>query len=466
MGCNVTTFKTAIKSVVLITGAAATITVLISGPAAAGNAIANLFAFDDPSGQSQTFSHGILNPNNPFFKERGSNGRACVTCHQASQGWSITPSGVQATFAATDGLDPIFRTNDGSNCEGADVSTREARQDAFSLLLSRGLIRVGMDVPAGAEFVIESVDDPYHCGGSLSSASLYRRPLPSTNLRFLSAIMWDGRESPAGLSIRDGLLQQSNDATRGHAQAFADLSAAERDQIVDFELGLHSAQGNDTVASGLSSANAKGGAVNLSRETFFLGINDPLGHNPSGAAFNARAFTLFEAWAPSTASSHGPYAAARAAVARGQELFNTHPIDIVGVSGLNDELHAASIPGTCTTCHDSPNVGNHSVAAPLNIGLTEVDQRTSDMPLYTLRNTRTGDFTQTTDPGRAMVTGKWKDIGRFKGPILRGLAARAPYFHNGSAATLLDVVNFYDRRFKMGLTAAEKADLVAFLRAL
>ncbi|HUQ88338.1 MAG TPA: hypothetical protein VM096_12315, partial [Vicinamibacterales bacterium] len=126
----------------------------------------------------------------------------------------------------------------------------------------------------------------------------------------------------------------------------------------------------------------------------------------------------------------------------------------------------ASIAGTCTTCHDSPNVGNHSVKAPLNIGLTEAELRTPDMPLYTLRNLHTGEFTQTTDPGRAMVTGRWKDIGRFKGPVLRGLAARAPYFHNGSAATLLDVVNFYDSRFNMALTAAEKADLVAFLKAL
>ena len=458
--------KTAIKTAAIATGAGITVIILLSGPAVAGNAIANLFAFDNSSGQSQTFSHGILNPNNPFFKERGTNGRACVTCHQASEGWSITPEGVQDRFEESDGLDPIFRTNDGSNCEGADVSTRDARQEAFSLLLSRGLIRVGIDVPAGAEFVIEAVDDPYRCGGRLSAASMYRGALPSTNLRFLSAIMWDGRESPGNLSIRDGLLQQANDATRGHAQAFEDLSDAERQQIVDFELGLHSAQGNDTAARGLNSEDAKGGAVNLSRQPFFIGINDPLGQNPSGAAFNPRAFTLFDAWAPSTASSHAPYAAARAAVARGQELFNTHAINITGVSGLNDELQVASIAGTCTTCHDSPNVGNHSVKAPLNIGLTDPDQRTPDMPLYTLRNLRTGDFTQTTDPGRAMITGKWKDIGRFKGPILRGLAARAPYFHNGSAATLLDVVNFYDRRFTMGLTAAEKADLVAFLRAL
>ena len=50
--------------------------------------------------------------------------------------------------------------------------------------------------------------------------------------------------------------------------------------------------------------------------------------------------------------------------------------------------------------------------------------------------------------------------------MLRGLAARAPYFHNGSAQSLMDVVNFYETRFNIGLTAQEKADLVAFLGAL
>lgn len=450
-----------------LAGAAFTVAVLAAGPANAADAIANLFAFDNSSGQARTFnSRGILNPDNPFFQERGTNGRACVTCHQASEGWSITPPGVQSRFVESDGLDPIFRTNDGSNCELADLSTPEARETAFSLLLSRGLIRVGMAVPPNAEFVIDAVDDPYACGASLTAASLYRRPLPSTNLRFLSAIMWDGRESPGNLSIREGLLQQANDATRGHAEAFLDLSPTEREQIVDFEMGLHTAQAMDSAAHGLNTNGATGGPVELSRQPFFLGINDPLGQNPSGAAFNPRAFTLFDGWAPSTASSHGPYAEARAAVVRGQELFNTHPIAITGVSGLNDELHAPSIAGTCTTCHDAPNVGNHSVKAPLNIGLTDADVRTPDMPLYTLRNTRTAELVQTTDPGRAMVTGKWKDIGRFKGPVLRSLASRAPYFHNGFAATLLDVVNFYNRRFNMGLTAAEKADLVAFLQAL
>jgi cytochrome c peroxidase len=65
-----------------------------------------------------------------------------------------------------------------------------------------------------------------------------------------------------------------------------------------------------------------------------------------------------------------------------------------------------------------------------------------------------------------LITGNCADIGKVKGPILRGLAARAPYFHNGSAATLMDVVNFYDHRFNLGFTDGQKQDLVNFLNAL
>jgi cytochrome c peroxidase len=73
---------------------------------------------------------------------------------------------------------------------------------------------------------------------------------------------------------------------------------------------------------------------------------------------------------------------------------------------------------------------------------------------------------QTTDPGRALITGQWKHMSTFKGPRLRGLSGRGPYFHNGSAATLADVVDFYDERFGIGFTHQEKRDLVAFLGAL
>ena len=107
------------------------------------------------------------------------------------------------------------------------------------------------------------------------------------------------------------------------------------------------------------------------------------------------------------------------------------------------------------------------ILAPLDIGLTDASRRTPDLPLYTLRNKQDPSLVvQTTDPGRALITGKWKDIGRIKGPILRGLAARAPYFHNGFAKDLDAVVDFYDERFNLGLTAREHDDLVAFLLTL
>jgi len=72
----------------------------------------------------------------------------------------------------------------------------------------------------------------------------------------------------------------------------------------------------------------------------------------------------------------------------------------------------------------------------------------------------------TTDPGKALVTGQCSDLNRVKGPILRGLAARAPYFHNGAAKTLLQAVNFYNERFAMNLTERQKEQLVVFLNAL
>ena len=57
-------------------------------------------------------------------------------------------------------------------------------------------------------------------------------------------------------------------------------------------------------------------------------------------------------------------------------------------------------------------------------------------------------------------------MNRGKGPILRGLAARAPYFHNGAAANLNELVNFYDQRFQMNLTNKQKKELIAFLNSL
>jgi cytochrome c peroxidase len=455
--------------VTLVTGATAAL-IAAAYAASATTRPDGARTFPNASGAVGIVGMDDTDAGNPFFQPLGTNGRSCATCHRPAQGWSVTPAELRDRFDRTDGLDPVFRANDGSNCAGADVSTTGKRRQAFSLLLEKGLIRVPLDVPARAEFEIVAVDDPYRCGAPLTSASMYRRPLPSANLKFLSAVMWDGRASKSGQAIRDGLASQVADAVTGHAQGTAP-SSAQVQAIVDFELRLFSTQVVDHSAGHLAEGLARSGPGRLARELFCLGINDPLDMLPpmpgacaaASGGLNPFAFTLFREWTDATSPQ-------RQAIARGEAIFNTRPFVIDGVPGLNgrpeDPVRRPMLNGTCSVCHDTPNAGNHSVPMALNIGVVDASKRTADMPLYTLRRRATGETVQTTDPGRAMVTGRWNDIGKFKGPVLRALAARPPYFHAGSAATLADVIRFYDTRFQARFTQQEKADLLAFLKAL
>src|SRR5579864_3061413 len=159
--------------------------------------IPNLQPFPDPSGAIATFSSaGAIDQTNPFFQELGTNGRRCVTCHEPSDAFSVTPPHIEERFEETQGTDPIFRPVDGANCPTADVSTVGQRRRAYSLLLTRGLIRIGISVPANADYQVVSVYNPYGCNET-DTISMYRRPLPTTNLPFLSAVMFDGRETTA-----------------------------------------------------------------------------------------------------------------------------------------------------------------------------------------------------------------------------------------------------------------------------
>jgi cytochrome c peroxidase len=446
----------------------------------------NLLPFPNATGFAATYSTtGTLDLSNPFFKSLGTNGRSCGTCHTPEAAWSITPAGILARFRASAGTDPLFRPVDGAVAPTADVSTYAARQRAYAMLLGKGLIRVGIGIPANAEFELAAVDDPYGYA-SAAELSLFRRPLPAANLGFLSTVMWDGRETYADAassscligttacfaSLHYDLGQQAFDATMGHAQASQALSDADREAIVAFESSLYTAQLYDDDAGMLRARQAEGGPEALAQQPFHFGINDVLaGDYASGAPFDPAVFKLYQAWnAPEqngmTAGDPHSVTEARRAVARGESIFDARTFHITGVGGFNDDLGIPDAMGTCSTCHDAPGAGAHSIPMPLDIGISDASRRTADLPLYTLRNKATGALVQTTDPGRALITGKWRDIGRFKGPTLRSLAARPPYFHNGSAADMHAVVDFYDTRFHIGLTEQDKDDLVAFLRTL
>ena len=491
---------------------AAAILLVIAGVMAGQRAfIPNGMLFPNPDGLSQTYSAngGGIDLTGPFFQSLGTNGRSCGTCHQPSDGMSVSASHIQQRFVQTQGEDPIFRTVDGSNCNHSiDVSTLDGKSAAYSLLRTRGLIRIGIAVPANADYRIVSVQNPYGCNES-DTISMYRRPLPATNLRFLSAVMFDGRESSpltgtqkilfanSPGSLLSDLAHQSVDATNGHAQGDGSRpTAAEQQEIVNFEMALTTAQAIGNGIGRLDAQGANGGPIALVNQPFFISINssiDPLVPQfeppggliaPGQGQFSKVIFDLFDAWA-----SH-PDASPRAAVARGQAIFNSKPINITGVAGINDDISTGgllkngvpSLTGTCGTCHDTPGVGNHSFPTPLDIGTGDPDPYDSSvnmggldiryLPSITvcradpITGGPTTDCRTTTDLGQALIDGKFDHVGKIKGPILRGLSARAPYFHNGSAQSLLDVVHFYEGRFGLVLTPQEESDLVAFLSAL
>ena len=427
--------------------------------------------FNDSTGQINSVGTTPIDNNNPFFQSIGTNGRSCNSCHKPDQGWTISPPQLQTLFTQTQGLDPVFSLVDGANSPNAPVATLAQRRTAYSLLLAKGLIRIAITLPATREFDVSAITgrDPYGVAVVGDTVSVYRRPLPATNVLDLATVMWDGRESvdPAGNAtalIHQRLLHQANDATRGHAQSARDLTAAEASAIVAFQENMFTAQQSDTVAGRLDQNGGLGGPQNLSQQPFFIGINDPLGGNPTGAAFTPTIFTLYDAWTnlKGTAANNR-----RASIARGEHIFNTRPITISGVRGVNDAVGADPFVGNCGTCHSAPGVGDHSVGLPLDLGVTDLSQNgDNSLPVFNVKNRTTGQIIQTTDPGRAMITGLWKHVATFKGPILRGLSSRAPYFHNGSGKDLASVVKFYDTRFHIGFQAQELADLQAFLESL
>ena len=119
-------------------------------------------SFENASGQL-----GVLNGDgpvatkgHPFFESLGSNGRACVTCHQPAGGMSLSVDLIQERWRATKGTDALFAAIDGSD----NPSAPQDRESSHSLLLKRGLFRVGLPWPpaknATPEFTIENSVSP------------------------------------------------------------------------------------------------------------------------------------------------------------------------------------------------------------------------------------------------------------------------------------------------------------------
>jgi cytochrome c553 len=382
----------------------------------------------NPGGKAATFStDGEVNLTGEYFQAQGTNGRSCVSCHIPEEAWSINPGTLQDLFDQTGGTHPIFNKLDANNPE-MDLSTPAARLAAYSMLLSRGVFRRGGPPRANSEWELIAVEDP-HEWAHLGRLVHWRRVMPTINFKQGSAtVNWDGGNS-VGTDQEAGLKLQAARNITG-AQEGPPAPPEVIDDIVRFEKSLSTAQLIVPGVGRLDSDGARGGPEELSKM-------------PATPILGGR-FDLFDAWI----NHSNPR---RAQIARGQEIFNNK-------RNANNR--------TCNGCHNSPNNGTNVGNTLFDIQTASFDARPDDFPLYTFRNRTTGEIRQLTDAGRGNITGLWNDLGKFKTPTLRALAARAPYFHNGIAPTLTDVVLHYERHLGFVLTDQERADLVAFLNAL
>ena len=515
-------------------GAAVLAVMLLVTNSAVGGDLSIFRRFPDDAGKIQSIPSNItistadgivvqvdapLDSTNKFFDPTlGTNGQACVTCHQPDQGFTIHVETIQDAFEASGGTDPLFRPNDTAN--NPHVSTLSA--DAYSLTLTLGVTRIGKTFASNANFTAvaanqETIDnfaapevfpllaDPQQPPGQ-PTLSLFRRPVVNTNVRLDSAVLWDGRASIANMrgqvtAAAATLLLDPNLPQNIADEIAAFMLGVFTDQVFDTAAGTDAneectltAPGQECGAGSVSGKGAQAGVRNLLQLALSPDVpcTNFLADNPDaggvGCIESTPGYDLFDAWAqlPNTGSD-----AARLTVARGQAIFNNAnlqvPPDLTGQLG-QEPIH-------CTTCHATRNIGSNPDATlgffrtgndslriinallknPGNASpATQEDlkvlmERVRLLPLYLLTATGPNNCAitevETTDPGRAMVSGDICDVGKFKPPILRGLAARSPYFHAGVAESIQMLIHFYNARFQIGLTENEVTELTAFLEA-
>ena len=479
-----------------------------------GTALADFTTYQNDRG-----AVGVLNTSgrletkgHPFFEPIGANGRACVTCHQPTDGMSLSVRTVRERWEATGGKDPLFAAVDGMNCPHLPPDDPRSH----SLLLERGLIRVALPWPPknpdgsriDPEFTIEVVRDPSGCNThriyGLDSAnptiSVFRRPRPVANTKYtthqnfgvspfiaksgLPTAVDPATGRPTSMNLMSDaraptLAVQAQDAAEQHLQLKGKLTPAQLAGIVQFEGQVYVAQVSSTAAGSLVEAD---GPPAFGPRQLAAGDPGVLGNNTTRYVF-----PMDGKWKqlPRTASdADNARNAARESIARGHDVFMFRTFWIRDSMHLNSVGLGNPTKRTCATCHGMHMTGMDTVNGWMDIGTTNLPWATEvplnpwneakpQMPLFRVTckpdvkpHPFLGRVIYTQDPGRALISGRCNDVGTIVMEQFRGLSARAPYFSNGSAATLRELVDFYDRRYNIGYSEQEKQDLVNFLGAL
>lgn len=458
-----------------------------------GTVLPKEMTFDDPLGRL-----GVLNAEgpidtkgNPFFEPLGLNGRACVTCHQPANAMSLSVDTIRKRWRATGGKDPLFAAIDGSD----NPSLPQDRESSHSLLLNRGLFRIGLPWPPAnhpqPEFTIEIVRDPtgvnrdsvWGLKSAKPTVSVFRRPRPAVNLKYVLApdngpfnvklgILLDKDPvtgKPVSMNMmadaRAGTLAiQAESAYHDHEEGTGHPSQDQLNRIIAFESQVYAAQVWDNGAKALVEPDGPGalGPRSLLREPAGV-LNSPA----------KPVFLFFDRWKNDTEF--------RQSVARGNDIFLNRTFWVRDVAHINSIGLGNPAKRSCAVCHNAVMSGMDRAPGWVDLGTSnfptwtepKTENEPGQLPVFKLTcradskpHPFLGRVIYSSDPGRALITGKCADIGAITMGQFRGLAARAPYFSNGSAKNLMELVDYYDRRFDMRLNTQEKEDLVNFLGVL
>jgi len=443
----------------------------------------------------------------PFFEPIGQNGRACVTCHQPANGMSLSVETIRRRWDETHGKDPLFAPVDGMNCPNLPADDPRSH----SLLLNRGLFRIFLPWPPKAadgsaiepEFTLEVVRDPTGCNtsreygltGAHPMVSVYRRPRPVANMKYVThqgfgVYAFIGKNGlpatrdpetglPSGMNLMSDARQptlktQAVEAAITHLQFDGRLDDARLNRIVEFERQLYAGQVRHSIAGDLMEPN---GPPGLGVRNLATGHEGLLGNNTTNYVI-----PMGDVWAHLPGSD--PQSRLRESIARGQDVFMFRTFWIRDAMHLNTVGLGNPAKRTCSTCHGMHMMGMDVANGWMDIGTTNLpwareeplnpwNDHKPELPLFKITckpgvppHPFLGRVFYTQDPGRALISGKCNDVGTIVMQQLRGLSARAPYFSNGSAGSLREMVDFYDRRFNIGFTDQEREDLINFLSAL
>jgi len=257
------------------------------------------------------------------------------------------------------------------------------------------------------------------------------------------------------------------------------LTETQLNRIRDFELQIYGAQ---AWSNGAGDLNEEDGPSGIGPQAMADGRDGVLGNNTTRFVF-----PMENKWANLSAGKteeENARNAFRESVQRGHDVFFYRTFWIKDATHINTVGLGNPIKRTCSTCHGMHMTGMDTANGWMDLGTTNHPwaleppespwaDELPEMPLFKITcsddlppHPFLGRTIYTQDPGRALISGKCEDVGAIVIQQFRGLSARAPYFVNGSAADLHEVVDFYDRRFNIRFTEQERIDLVNFLSVL